>query len=253
MDTSRKVIDITSVKVACASCSLRQLCLPMGISPEDVQRLDDIIKRKRPISRGGHIFRAGDTLSAIYAIRSGWVKSYAIAEDGSEQVTGFHLPGELIGLDAIASGEHPCSAKALDTTSICDIPFDRLEDLAAEVSGLQRQLLRIMSQELTTDEELLMLLGKRSAEERLAALLLSISSRLSQRGYSAHEFRLPMSRNDIGNYLGLAVETVSRLFTRFQQQGLLSVQNKLVSIQDLDGLKYAASASSNRAAPSASA
>jgi len=218
-----------------------------------MERLDDIIRRLRPISRGGHVFRAGDPLSSIYAIRSGWVKTYALAEDGNEQVTGFHLAGELVGLDAIASGEHPCSAKALDTTSVCEIPFERLEDLSCEVPGLQRQLLRIMSQELTTDEELLMLLGKRSAEERLAALLLSISGRLKQRGYSAHEFRLPMSRNDIGNYLGLAVETVSRLFTRFQQQGLLSVENKLVTVENLDALKFAAGSCSNRDAPSARA
>ncbi len=253
MGNTGKVIDFSSIKIACQNCNFRQLCLPFGINEDDLARLDTIIRRRRPVPRGTHVYRAGDSLTAVYAIRSGWVKSYAVSEDGNEQVTGFHLPGELVGLDAIATDTHPCSAKALDTTSICEIPFQRLEELAAEVPGLQKQLLRIMSKELSADDELLMLLGKRSAEERLAALLLSISSRLNARGYSAREFRLPMSRNDIGNYLGLAVETVSRLFSRFQQQGLLSVQNRSVIIEDIESLRQISSSCGGHDAPSARA
>ena len=227
-----KVIDISSVKQACSSCSLQQLCLPLGISGEDLQRLDALIKRHRPLARSHHVFHLGDDFRALYAIRCGSVKTYTITEDGSEQITGFHLPGEIIGLDAINSNRHPCGAKALETTSVCDIPFNRLEELALLIPGLSRQLLRIMSREIQAEEELLTLLGKKSAEERLASLLLSLSKRLQQRGFSPWEFRLSMSRNDIGNYLGLAVETVSRLFTRFQQQGLIGVQNKYIRLQN---------------------
>lgn len=231
-----KVINIASVKVACSDCSLQQLCLPIGISLNDVDQLDRIIKRRRPISRNANIFRLGDPFHALFAIRSGSVKTYTITEDGSEQITGFHLPGEIIGLDAINSEQHPCGAKALETTSVCEIPFERLEELSGVVPGLGRQLLRIMSREIQADDELLTLLGKKSAEERLAALLLSLSSRYRQRGFSHKEFYLSMSRNDIGNYLGLAVETVSRLFSRFQQQHLILVQHKHIRLEDIEQL-----------------
>lgn len=242
--SQNKVIDITSVKQACTGCNLQQLCLPLGIGNDDLQRLDAIIKRHRPLARGRHVFRLGDDFHALYAIRCGSVKTYTITEDGSEQITGFHLPGELIGLDAINGNQHPCGAKALETTSICDIPFSRLEELAAAVPELGRQLLRIMSREIHADEMLLTLLGKKSAEERLASLLLSLSMRFQQRGFSSREFHLSMSRNDIGNYLGLAVETVSRLFTRFQQQGLIEVQNKYIRLNQLEQLRELAGLSS---------
>jgi CRP/FNR family transcriptional regulator len=232
-----KVIDIASIKQACSGCNLYQLCLPMGIGGDDIQRLDALVKRHRPLGRGCHVFHLGDEFQALYAIRCGSVKTYTITEDGSEQITGFHLPGEIIGLDAINSNRHPCGAKTLETTSICDIPFNRLEELAMRVPGLARQLLRIMSREIYADEELLILLGKKSAEERLASLLLSLSRRFQQRGFSPREFRLSMSRNDIGNYLGMAVETVSRLFTRFQQQGLIEVQHKYIRLQNIGQLQ----------------
>ncbi len=232
-----KVIDIASVKLACSSCSLHQLCLPMGIGLDDVERLDAIIKRRRPLARGSYVFHLGDTFRSLYAIRSGSVKTYTITEDGSEQITGFHLPGELIGLDAINSNQHPCGARTLETTSICEIPFERMEELAVAVPALGRQMLRIMSRELNSDGELLTLLGKKSAEERLAALLISLSMRLQERGFSPREFHLSMSRNDIGNYLGLAIETVSRLFSRFQQQGLICVQSKYIHLKELHQLR----------------
>jgi CRP/FNR family transcriptional regulator len=235
-----QVIDIASIKQACSGCNLHQLCLPLGISSEDIQRLDALVKRHRPLARGHHVFHLGDEFSALYAIRCGSVKTYTITEDGSEQITGFHLPGEIIGLDAINASRHPCGAKTLEITSICDIPFNRLEELALRVPGLARQLLRIMSREIHADEELLTLLGKKSAEERLASLLLSLSRRFQQRGFSPHEFRLSMSRNDIGNYLGLAVETISRLFTRFQQQGLIEVRQKYIRLQNIEQLQEVA-------------
>ncbi len=244
-----KVVDLASVQAACNGCSMRQLCLPMGVDQVDLHRLDEIIRRSRPMQRGKHVFRLGDQFHAIYAIRSGSVKTYTMTDAGSEQITGFHLPGELIGLDAIATGAHPCGAKALETATVCELPFLQLEELAVQVPSLQHQLLRLMSKEILSDGELLTLLGKKSAEERLAALIFSLSMRFKERGFSPNEFRLSMSRNDIADYLGLAVETVSRLFTRFQQQGLIDVQNKQVTIRDHDRLKELAGSSAEDRAP----
>ncbi len=239
---SNAAIKIDQIKVACKDCNLFQLCLPVGIDAKELEELDSIIKRRRPVKRGEHLFRVGDPFQAIYAVRSGSIKTYTPTEDGHEQVTGFHLPGELLGLDAINLQHHPCAAKALETTSICEIPFDRLEELSMRLPSLQHQLLKILSKEILHDQSLLMLLGKKSAEERLAALLLSLSNRYLQRGFSPTDFYLSMSRNDIGNYLGLAVETVSRLFSRFQEEGLLSVQRKHVCITDLPRLREVANA-----------
>ena len=234
---NNNVIKIDQAKVACKDCNLFQLCLPVGIDAGELEELDSIIKRRRPIKRGEHLFHVGSPFQAIYAVRSGSIRTYTPTEDGHEQVTGFHLPGELLGLDAIHLKHHPCAAKALETTSICEIPFDRLEELSTHLPSLQHQLLTVMSKEILHDQSLLMLLGKKSAEERLAALLLSLSERYQRRGFSPTDFYLSMSRNDIGNYLGLAVETVSRLFTRFQDDGVLIVQRKHICIQDLPQLR----------------
>jgi CRP/FNR family transcriptional regulator len=239
---SDSTVKLDQVKVACKDCNLFQLCLPVGIDAQELEELDSIIKRRKPLKRGEHLFHVGTTFQSIYAVRSGSIKTYSPTEDGHEQVTGFHLPGELLGLDAINLNHHPCAAKALETTSLCEIPFDRLEELNAHLPSLQQQLLKIMSKEILHDQSLLMLLGKKSAEERLAALLLSLSNRYQQRGFSPTDFYLSMSRNDIGNYLGLAVETVSRLFSRFQEEGLLSVQRKHIGITNLPQLRAIANA-----------
>lgn len=244
---SPSAIKIDQFKVACKDCNLFQLCLPVGIDAQELEELDSIIKRRRPVKRSEHLFRVGDPFQAIYAVRSGSIKTYTPTEDGHEQVTGFHLPGELLGLDAINLEHHPCAAKALETTSLCEIPFKRLEELSMRLPSLQHQLLKIMSKEILHDQSLLMLLGKKSAEERLAALLLSLSDRYQQRGFSPTDFYLSMSRNDIGNYLGLAVETVSRLFTRFQEEGLLNVQRKHVCITDFRRLSAIANATNAQA------
>lgn len=232
-----KVISLSQIKLACRNCSLHQLCLPIGIGEQDLERLEQIITRRRPVHRGEHLFTQGDSFRAIYAIRAGSIKTYTVSDDGNEQITGFHLPGELVGLDAIIDDRHPCGAKALETTSYCEIPFEQLEALAGELASLRHQLLRIMGREIVAEQDLLMLLGKRTADARLATFLLSLSNRYKERGFSAVEFRLTMSRNDIGNYLGLAVETVSRLFTRFQEQRLLRAEGKLIELLDLDGLR----------------
>jgi len=234
---NQNVISLSKIKIACQSCSLHELCLPLGLNGNDLEQLDEIIKRSHPLKKNQILFHQGDAFQSIYAVRSGSVKTLTVSDDGSEQITGFHLPGELVGLDAISEDVHPCTSKALETTSYCEIPFSQLEKLAGEIPGLRHQLLKIMSKEISHDANLLMLLGKKTAEERLASLLVSLSSRLKNRGFSETEFNLSMSRNDIANYLGLAVETVSRLFTRFQENGLISVNGKFVKILSLADLK----------------
>lgn len=228
--------------VACQDCSLYQLCLPVEIEGADLELLDRIIRRRRPLRRGEYLFRAGDPLRAVYAVRSGSVKTFTCSSTGDDHVTSFHLPGELIGLDAIGAGVHPCSARALETSSVCEVAYEGLEDLSMKIRGLQRQLLRLMSREIHHDEKMMALLGQTAAEERLAALLFDMSGRFRERGFSSRVFRLSMSRNEIGSYLGLAVETVSRLFTRLQVEGLLSVQHKHVEIHDLERLRRLAGA-----------
>ncbi|MEK7190788.1 MAG: fumarate/nitrate reduction transcriptional regulator Fnr, partial [Pseudomonadota bacterium] len=239
-------VDLARLKVACQNCSLFQLCLPVGLDQGDLELLDRIIKRHRPVHRGEHLFRAGDPFQAIYAVRSGSVKTYAVSEDGGEQVTGFHLPGELFGMDAISSGTHCCSAMVLERSSVCEIPFDRLEELGARIPSLMRQTVRIMSKEILRDKRI-MQITKNSAPGRLAAFLLGLSERFHERGFAAQEYHLSMSRIDIGNYLGLADETVSRLFTRFQEDGLLAVERKRIRRIDAPRLQAVVLGLSERA------
>lgn len=224
------------VQAACRSCSLHELCLPLGVDDADLDQLERIVQRSRPLARGTHLFREGGRFSAIYVARSGSLKSSTIAPDGSEQIVAFHLPGELVGLDGLTEGVHLASAVTLDMVSVCELPFERLEEAARAVPALQHQLMRLMSREISRREQQLLALGQQGPERRLAALLLSLSTRFSQRGYSATRFLLPMSRLDIANYLGLAAETVSRLLRRLQDGKVLAVDGRAVEILDLPGL-----------------
>ncbi|MBK1731130.1 fumarate/nitrate reduction transcriptional regulator Fnr [Thiococcus pfennigii] len=233
----QKVISFETIRVVCKNCTLATLCLPMGLTPEDTERLDKIVKRNRPLHRGDYLFRSGERFRSLYVVKTGSVKTYAPSEEGGEQVLGFHLPGEIIGLDAIEKDHHICSARVLETSAICEIPFNRLEELTCCIPSLQHQMFRLLSKEIGHDTDMLLLLGKRNAEERLATFLVSLSRRLQRRGLSPNDFYLSMSRHEIGNYLGLAVETVSRLFTRFQDEGLLEVDRKHVQLKDLAALE----------------
>lgn len=237
--SSNRVVSITGVKAACGSCSLAQLCLPAGLDQQDMERLDDLIRRRRTLHRGDHLFRAGDPLCNVYAVRSGSVKSFAVEDDGGEQIVGFHLPGELIGLDAIGTGAHRCTARAMETSSVCELPFAGLEQLAGNLPSLNHQLLRIMSQEIAREGSMLQSLGNKNAAGRLAAFLVSLSDRFGQRGFSPQEFNMSMTRHEIANYLGLAVETVSRTLTQFQDGGLVRVQGRNIRIIDMAGLQEA--------------
>lgn len=232
-----KVISISNIKAACKDCTLRELCLPLGLHESELVELDKVIKRRHTLRKGEMLYRFGDPLRALYAVRRGTIKTTGLMEDGRAQVTGFHLPGELLGIDAISTDTHPCSAEALEATEVCEIPYRAIEELSHKVSGLQHQLFRIMSREIADDEELLMLLGRMSAEERLASCLLSFSRRYTRLGGDPTEFRLSMSRQDLGDYLGLALETVSRLFTRFQEDGLIEAHGRQVRLLDLDRLR----------------
>lgn len=235
--SQHKVISLETIRVACRNCSLSSLCLPMGLASEDVERLDEIVKRTRPLHRGDFLFREADRFRSLYVVKTGSVKTFAPSPEGGEQVLGFHLPGEVIGLDAIDKDIHACSAKVLETSAICEVPFTRLEELTATIPSLQHQMYRLLSKEIGHDTDMLLLLGKKNAEERLAAFLLSLSKRLHKRGLSATDFYLSMSRHEIGNYLGLAVETVSRLFTRFQEDGLMQVDRKHIQLLDVSSLE----------------
>lgn len=238
-----KLIDFPAIKTACSKCSLQQLCLPQGLNSADMERLERLVKRPRPLHRGEYLYCQGDRLKSLYAVRSGSFKSYCLGEDGSEKILGFHLPGDLLGLAGLGNGEHHSTASALDTASVCAVPFDRLQELADHLPSLNHQLHKIMGQRIGRDQEALMLLGDKSAQERLATFLLNISSRFAERGFSAREFNLSMSRQDIANYLGLTLETVSRTFSQLQKDGVLEVDRRLIRIVDRGRLTNSAGAS----------
>lgn len=224
-------------RVECRKCALFRICLPKNVDSRDLAALDAIIVRRRPADRGQFLFKAGDRFAAIYAVRSGSIKTYRSDERGNEQICGFHLPGELVGLDGIVGDRNTSTAKLLNTSTVCEIPYDRLQALLPQIPQLQQELTRLLSREIVVGQWQLSLLGRRRADERVAALLCNIADRLAQRGYSSSEFTLPMSRADIGNFLGLTVETVSRIFSRLQQDKLLRVAGKTVTLLAADELR----------------
>lgn len=227
-------------RVSCETCRLSQICLPLALNGDDLDRLERIIQRSKPLQKNDLLYREGAPFESIYAVRSGALKAFRTTGDGREQVTGFYFPGEILGMDGISSGAHASSARALETSAICAIPFDSLERLSSHLPGLQRHLFQLMSREITEDQLLITLLSKNAAEERVATLLLSIARRNARRHLSATQFRLPMSRIDIGNYLGLTVETISRVFSRLQKGGVLAVDNKEIHVLDPAALERAA-------------
>ncbi|RLA11713.1 MAG: transcriptional regulator FNR [Gammaproteobacteria bacterium] len=225
------------IETACTECALSRLCLPVALSEEDVALLEEIIDRPKPLSRGDYLYQAGDKFEALYVVRSGAVKTFAVDPGGTEQITGFYLPGELFGLSAINEPRQNASAQALERTNLCILPYAELDRLCGSVPSLARQIMKVMSDEIREDHALLTLVSKKRAESRLATFLLSIAQRLKKRKLPDDSFQLSMSRSDIGNYLGLAEETVSRMFTRFQEEGLVTVQRKQVELLDHERLQ----------------
>jgi CRP/FNR family transcriptional regulator len=239
MSVTRIVPEVTlsRLKTACSSCSLRELCLPMGLSGEEIDKLDNLVFVRRPVKRGEYLFRAGEPFGSLYAARTGFFKTKLLLEDGREQVTGFHMAGELMGMDGIGTERHTCDAVALEDSEVCVIPFDRLEGLSREVEALQHHFHKVMSREIVREHGVMMLLGSMRAEERLAAFLLNLTQRLQARGFSASSLILRMTREEIGSYLGLKLETVSRTFSKFQDDGLLEVKQRHIRIVDQAGLR----------------
>ncbi|HRD33295.1 MAG TPA: fumarate/nitrate reduction transcriptional regulator Fnr [Rhodocyclaceae bacterium] len=230
-------ITVADIKSACSQCNLLELCLPFGMSETEINRLDELVGARRKVKRNQHLYRSGEDFEAIYAIRTGSFKTDVLLEDGREQVTGFQMTGEILGLDGISTELHSCNAVALEDSEVCVIAYDKLEELSRQIEGLQHQFHKVMSKEIVRDHGVMMLLGSMRAEERLAAFLLNLSQRFTARGFSPAEFHLRMTRDEIGSYLGLKLETVSRAFSKFQESGLIAVQQKHIRIADLDGLR----------------
>jgi len=224
-------------EVTCSSCNMREMCLPAGLCPEDMQRIEGLVYARRRVKRGEALFNAGDTFGSIYAIRSGFFKTSVIDGEGREQVTGFCMGGELLGMDGLGAGRYNGTAVALEDSEACVLPFALVEELSRDIRPLQRQLHSVLAREIVRDHGVMMLLGSMRAEERLATFLLNLSKRFVRRGYSSSEFHLRMTREEIGSYLGLKLETVSRLFSAFQKDSLIDVQQKHVRIRDIAGLE----------------
>ena len=216
----------------CAVCNLHSICLPTGLTKDEMQRLDSIIGRRRKVPRGASLYRTNDAFLRLYAIRIGHFKTYQLNTGGEQQITGFQMPGELLGLEAIGGGRHHCNAVALEDSEVCEIPFAQLEALFADIPTLLRHFHRLMSQEITREQSAMLLLGGMRAEQRLAVFLVNVGARYAARGYSATNFQLRMMREEIGNYLGLTIESISRLLARFKKTGLLKVANREISVLD---------------------
>jgi len=225
------------VTIAASTCCLESLCLPCGPKGQGQNRFDDLVTTKHRIAREGSVYRSGDAFEFLYAVRSGAFKSVGLSRHGDEKVTGFHLPRDMLGLDAISAGRYGYDAVALEDSEVCAIPFAALEVLSFTKPVLQRQLLRMLSSDISRDQGLMLLLGSMTAEQRLAAFLLSLSRRYQRLGFAADRFILRMTREDIGSYLGLALETISRVLSRFQREGLIAVRQREIELRNAGSLR----------------
>lgn len=236
-DTVLRLVPQPNGAVACSSCCLKGVCLPCDLGGLELDRFDRIAATRRRVARGAALYHGGDAFDSLYAVHSGAFKSVGVSRQGEEKITGFHLPGELLGLEAISSGRHDYSAVALEDGEVCVLPFAQLERMAMSIPALQHRLLRVLSGDISRDQGLMLLLGSMNAEQRLAAFLLSLSRRHQRLGFSAARFTLRMTREEIGNYLGLTLETVSRLLSRFQREGLVAVRQRDIELRDLARLR----------------
>lgn len=226
-----------AIKVACSNCNLRELCMPLGLSAAEVDRIDDVVSNRRKIKRGTTLFRNGEKFTSLYAIRTGFFKTCVASEDGRDQVTGFQMAGEVMGLDGIVNDHHTCDAVALEDAEVCVMPFERIEELSREITSLQRHIHKILSREIVRENGVMLLLGSMRAEERLAAFLVNLVQRLHARGFSQSELVLRMTREEIGSFLGLKLETVSRTFSKFVDDGIVEVKQRHVRILNTDALR----------------
>ena len=224
------VLNVGALKASCAGCSMHQLCLPMGMDDAEIMRLDEVIGRRRRVQRDERLYQMDQPFTNLYAIRFGHFKTFQVNPSGDQQITGFQMGGELLGMDAISGDRHHCDAVALEDSEVCEIPFSRLEELFAHIPTLLRHFHRIMSQEITRGQHVMLSLGSMRAEQRFAVFLVNLSARYAARGYSGTSFQLRMPREDIGNYLGLTIESISRLLARFKKQGLIKVERREIEL-----------------------
>ena len=237
-----QVVSILDLKAVCTTCSMRELCMPFGLNTEELAQIDTLVGARVRLKKGDALYQAGDAFQGLYAVRVGSLKTAVLAEDGREQVTGYHMLGDIVGLDGMGTDRHASRATALEDTEACALPFDRLDTLAHRVPALQQNLRRFMAREISRDQSVMLLLGSMRAEERLAAFLLDLAARYRRRGYSSTQFVLRMTREEIGSYLGLKLETVSRLFSRFQQEGVIRIEGRDVTLLDPTALQQLCSA-----------
>lgn len=220
--------------IHCQSCSFSHLCLPVALNKTEIESLDDIIERKRPLHKHDNLVHTGDPFKSLFAVRTGSFKSFVTNADGEEQITGFHFPGDIIGFDALRDNTHQSYTQALETAMVCELPYETLDTISAQLPKLRQQIMSFMSAEIKQDHDMMMLLNKRNAEERLMYFIAHLSKRFEERGFSGSQFHLSMTRNEIGNFLGLTIETISRLLTRFQKESIIKVEGKLITILDFD-------------------
>ena len=225
---------VSPSSLRCSQCSLGKLCLPVGLDPGDMHRLEDIIESSKSYKQSESVYRAGDEFRKIYAVKSGLFETVATDANGNEHIIGFHLPGELFGLDAIYSGRYISTPVAVTSSVACSIEYSELSQLATKLPSLQNQLMCLMSKEVHSSHSGV---GEYTAEQKIAGFILSLSMRYQQRGYSATRFQLLMPRKDIASYLSMAPETVSRMFRRLVSDGILEIHQTEVNIKDMDHLK----------------
>ena len=237
-----KVININTANKSCSLCSLSHMCLPPGLNHRELAKLEHIARHERFLKKGESLFKPGQQLKSLYVVRSGSIKTYLATHSGAQQVVGFHMPGKFLGFDAMGDGKHTCTAEALESSNICELPYAQLYKVAQQITGLNEYYMSLMGHEIAEEHKMMLMLGRRSANERIATFLLNISDNYSKRGYSPVNFNLTMSRHDISNYLGLAVETISRSITHMQSIGIISVERKYIRIIDMPRLRKLASA-----------
>lgn len=224
-------------QIACSQCSLVELCLPKGLTAEELEVFEHAINRKKPLEKSEYLYRAGEEMTSLYTVKTGAFKANIDSVDGQENIVGFFMPGELMGLDGIASGQYQCDMIALSDAHVCQLSYREFDQVAEKFPVLRQEILSVSSNNMTTAQKMLMYIGKRPVEERLAMFLISISQRFKARGLSESRFQLPMSRHDIANYLGMAPETISRQFKKLQDQELVSIQNRDLTIKNTAALR----------------
>ncbi|MFN4327505.1 MAG: fumarate/nitrate reduction transcriptional regulator Fnr [Limnobacter sp.] len=230
-------VTLSELKRNCSNCNLRDLCMPMGLSNEELVKLDTLVSQRRRIPKGEGLFRTGDDFHALYAVKTGTFKTRLNSSEGAEQVIGFQMTGEILGLDGLGSGAHMCDAVALEDSEVCIIPYQTLDDLSQQFHSLQMHFHRVMGREIVKDQSVMLLLGSMRAEQRLSAFLMNLSERQKARGFSATSMVLRMTREEIGSYLGLTIETVSRTLSKLQKEALIRIDQKNLTLLKLDALQ----------------